>query len=76
MLPAVQPKRTIADRLDSSLAMRNEQNGDTIFAQLVYLAHAALVEVNIADRECFVDQQDFRIDMNRNRERQAHRHAA
>ena len=45
-------------------------------AQLVHLAHAALAEVDVADREGLVDEQDFRVHMDGDGEREADHHAA
>ena len=42
----------------------------------MHFAHAPLPEINIADRQGFVNQQDFRIDVNGYREGQPHDHAA
>ena len=42
---------------------------------LVHLAEAFLLELGIADREHFVDDQDFRLQMRRDGEGEAHIHA-
>ena len=44
-------------------------------AQFVNLAHAALAEGDIADREGFVHDQDFRVHVRGHREGQAQHHA-
>ena len=60
----------------SPIGVRDEQDGDAARAQLVHLAHAALAEIDVADGQRFVHQQDFRIDVDGHGERQAHHHAA
>ena len=45
-------------------------------AQLVNFAHAALAEVDVADRESFIDQENFRIQMDGDGESEANDHAA
>jgi len=37
--------------------VRDEENGDALGAEFVDLAHAALAEVDVADREGFVDRR-------------------
>ena len=56
--------------------MGDEQNGDALLPQFVNFAHTALAEVDVADRQGFVHDQDFGIDMDGDREGQADRHAA
>ena len=45
-------------------------------AHLVNLAHAALAKIDVADRQRFIDQQDLGVHVDRDGERQPHRHAA
>ena len=56
--------------------MRDEKDRDAALPQLVNLAHAALAEIDVAHSQGFVHQQNFRIHVDRDRERQAHHHAA
>ncbi len=56
--------------------MRDEEDGDPLGAQLVNLPHAALPEIDVAHRERFVDEEDFRVHMDGHGEGQAHDHAA
>ena len=72
----IQPQDAVADRLDVADGVRDEQDGDAALAEFVDLAHAALAEVNVADRQGFVHQQDFGIHVDGHREGQAHHHAA
>ena len=45
-------------------------------ADVVHLAEALLLEPRVADREHFVDDQDLRLEVRRDREREPHVHAA
>src|ERR1017187_1230221 len=72
----VEPHDAVADGLDVGHGVGDEQDGDAALAQLVDLAHAALAEIDVADGEGFVDQQDFGIDADGYGEGQAHHHAA
>ena len=76
MRPWSSHRDAVADRLHVADRVRDEQDGDAARAQLVDLAHAALPEVDVADRQRFVHQQDLRIDIDRDREGQPHHHAA
>src|ERR1019366_6568076 len=58
----VEPHDAVADGLDVGHGVGDEQDGDVALAQLVDLAHAALAEIDVADGEGFVNEQDFRID--------------
>ena len=72
----LQPHGSIAERLDVAGGVRDEQNRDAALPELVHLAHAPLAEIDVAHGERFIDQQDFRIDVDRHRERQPDDHAA
>ncbi len=72
----VQPHRAIAESLHVAGGVRHEENGDSAGAQFVNLAHAALAEVNVADGEGFVHQQNLGIEMDGDREGEPHDHAA
>ena len=74
--PVIQPEGAIADGLDIAGGMGDEQDGDSARAELMNFAHAAVAEVDIADRESFIDQKNFRIEMDGDGEREAHDHAA
>jgi hypothetical protein len=60
----------------TSPIVRDEQDGHAARAELVHLAHAALAEVDVADGERFVNEQDFGVYVDGNGEGQAHDHAA
>ena len=76
MRPASSHMRAVAEGLHLGDSVRDEQNGHACVAHLVHLAHAALAEIDVADRERFVDQQDLGLDVNRDGKSQAHAHAA
>ena len=54
----------------------DEEHGPPRPATLAHLAEALLLERRVADREHLVDEQDLRLEMRGDRERQAHVHAA
>ena len=72
----IEPQDAVADGLDVADGMRDEEDGDAALAEFVDLAHAALAEVDVADGEGFIHQQDFGIDVDGDGEGQAHHHAA
>ena len=60
----------------SADGVRDEQDGDAARAQFVHLAHAALAEVDVADRQRFIHQQDLGVHVDGHGEGQPHHHAA
>src|SRR5262249_36239540 len=72
----IEPEDAIADSFHVADCVRYEQDRNAARAEFVYLAHAALAEVDVAARERFVDEQNLRIDVNCHGERQANYHAA
>src|SRR5579871_691270 len=72
---AVHPKGAIADGFHFRDGVRDEENGDALFAQLIYFAHTALVEIDVANGERFVDEKNFRIDVDCDRKCQTNSHA-
>src|SRR5947209_5821262 len=56
--------------------MADEKNRNTLFPQPFNFRHTPLLESGIANRESLVDNQDFGIHGNSNRERETHVHAA
>src|ERR1035437_6931669 len=72
----IQPEDAVADGLDVADGVGDEEDGDAALAEFVDLAHAALAEVNVADGEGFIDEEDFGIDIDGDGEGQAHHHAA
>ena len=74
--PAIfQPQRPVADRFHVPDIMRDEQNRDPLRPQFVHFTHTALAEVDIADRQRFIHDQDFGIYVNGDREGQPDCHA-
>ncbi len=55
--------------------MTDEQDCPPALGDVVHLTEALLLEVGIADREHFVDDQDFRLEVRCDRKRQADIHA-
>ena len=72
----IQPQGAVADGLHVGDGVRDEQDGDAARAQFVDLAHAALAEIDVADGQRFVHQQDLGIHVDGHGERQPHHHAA
>ena len=60
----------------SAVECETKTNSNAACAELVYLAHAALAEIDVAYRERLVDEQNFGVQMNGHREREPHHHAA
>ncbi len=56
--------------------MTDEQHRPALRADVLHLAEALTLERGVADREHFVDEQDVRLEVRRDRERQPHLHAA
>ena len=56
--------------------MAYKDDGDALLAQLVDLPHAALREIDVADRQRFVDDQDLGVELHGDGERQPNDHAA
>ena len=61
----------IAQAKDFLEAMRNVNDSDAALLQFVNLAHAALTEIDVADGERFVDEEDFGVHMYRDGEGEA-----
>src|ERR1700731_390261 len=72
----IEPDGAVAESFNISGGVRNEQNSNSAGAQFMNLAHAALPEVNIADCECLVHQENLRIDVNCHGKCESDDHAA
>ena len=72
----VEPQRAVAERLDVRDIVRDVNDGHAAAAHLVDLSHAALAEADVAHRQGFVHDQDVGVQVNCDRERQPHQHAA
>ena len=73
--PLVEPQGFGPDGFDIGHAVGHENDRCLLAAELVDLPHTALAEIVVADRKDFVDQQDFRVDVNRHGESQPHQHS-
>ena len=71
----VEPVRFVAELLDQVERVRDEQDRLVAAAEFRELVETLVGESLVADRQHFVHQQHFGIDMDRNRESQAHIHA-
>ena len=47
-----------------------------VFAELLHAPETAALELRVADREHLVDEQDLRLEVRRDREREPHVHPA
>ena len=56
--------------------MADEEDGAAPAGDVAHLAEALLLERRVADRQHLVDEQDLRLEVRGDRERQAHVHAA
>jgi hypothetical protein len=71
----VEPQGAIAELLDQVEGMRHEQNRFVPPPELGELVEALRGEPLIPHGENFVDEQDFRVDMDRDRKPEPHVHA-
>src|SRR2546423_415494 len=72
----VQPDRALAEARDRAEIMRHEHDRLLRRAELADLCEALVLEVLVADREHLVDEEDVRLEVHRDREAEAHVHAA
>ena len=56
--------------------MADEHDRAPVLGDLLHLAEALALEVGVADREHLVDEQDLRLEVRGDREREPHVHAA
>ncbi len=54
----------------------DEEDGAPGAAELLHASEAATLELRVADREHLVDEEDLRLEVRRDREREPHVHAA
>lgn len=71
----VEPEGPVADRFDVTHGMGDEDDGNPALAEFVDFAHTALAEVDVAYRESFIDEEDFRIDVDSDGEGETDRHS-
>src|SRR6185295_17883865 len=76
LLPAVlKPERPLAEGGDVVHGVRAEQQRPARRDEAFEPVHALFLEIAVAHRERLVDDQDVGLDLRRDREAQAHRHA-
>ena len=66
----------LAEVLDRGHVVADEEHGPTVLGDRAHLAEALLLERDVADRQHLVDDQDLRLEVRGDRERQPHVHAA
>ena len=74
--PLLEPDRAIAELCDRLHVVRYEQHRPARRAELLHPAEAAPLELGVADREHLVDEEDLRLEMRGDREREPDVHAA
>ena len=72
---ALEQHRSVAEPLDGAHVVRDEDDRLAGLLQALEPVEALLLEGGVADREHLVDQQDVGVDLNGDREREAHGHA-
>jgi hypothetical protein len=76
-LPVLDPDDTVADARDRFHVVRDEEHREAgLASQVPDFLEAALLELEIADRENLVGKQDGRLHVDRHRERQPKVHPA
>src|SRR5437867_12446124 len=71
----INPDDTLAEAADLVELMGNEDNGAAGAGDVAHSTQAFFLEVDIADREHLVDEEDFRFEMGGDGEGQADVHA-
>ena len=66
----------VAQRLDDRQVVGDEEHGAALCGDLAHLAQAFLLEGGVADREDLVDEQDLRLEVRGDGEREPHVHPA
>ena len=72
---AVEPHRLVAEPLDATEVVGDEHDRLPARLELLDLADAAMLERFVADGQHLIDQQDVRVDGDRDREPKPHVHA-
>ena len=68
--------RAIAQLADAGQIVADEQHRAALVAHVAHPAETPVAEMQVADRQHLVDDQDLRLEMRGDRERQPHVHAA
>src|SRR5206468_1366235 len=74
--PLIEPDRAVAEALDEADVVRDEHDRLPRPAELCDLRVTLVLEVLVTDGEHLVDEKDVRIDVHRDGEAEARRHAA
>ena len=73
---AVHPQRSATQLRNRGHLMAHENDGSSFASDVTHLRQAALLELRVADGEHLIDDQDVRLEVRGNREREAEIHAA
>lgn len=73
--PLLQPQRARAEPLDQRRLVRDEEHRLPGFAKILHPVKRLALEIDVADRQGFVNDQHVRIDMDRRSEGQPHQHS-
>ena len=68
-------RRAISEAFDNAKVVRNEKDGDFAGFQFFQFANAAIGEDGVAHSQSFVDDEDFRFDVDSSGEGKANIHA-
>ena len=66
----VEPDRPITEVTNAAGVVRDEHEGPVLISELDELLHALLLKGDLADGEDLVDQEELRVDVDRDRKRQ------
>src|SRR3990172_385065 len=75
-VPGIEPYRMAAKRANGIHPMTDEQDGAPAPSHVPDLVETLALKGHVADGQDLIDEQDFRIEVGRDREAQAHEHAA
>src|SRR5208283_1324104 len=72
----IDPDNALAKAADLVELVADEDDGAAGAGHVTHFAEALFLEVDVADGEDFINEEDFRLEMRGNGKRQAHEHAA
>ena len=73
---AVEQQRARAQLAHAGQVVADEEHRAAFVPEILHAAQAAVAEMQVADRQHLVDDQDLRLEVRRHRKRQPHEHAA
>ena len=76
LLTLIKQYGTVAVFCDTAQIVADKQNRLALFFEILKLALTFRLKKDIADRQCLIDDQDLRINVDGNRKCQAHKHTA